>query len=364
MSSRRGDLVESSEISLSNGLVSISLSRTGRLHLHDLAHNQHFNGLLEILGVPDRGDTYTFCPSGRERVLNPLGTVERRVAADGPLVGALEGRWSVRAGTGTLDVRLVVQLFAGSPIVRCKLHLDNHARDHRIRICLPLGLDGEPFITGSQFGSTTRQAQAVEGSPLEAAVTTVPAHRFAGAVRDNRGLAFMAPGFFEAEWLDGDLHVTLLRAVGELSRNDLDTRSGHAAWPMATPLAQCPGRSVVGFALAPIQSAADVPHLWEDAFVPLQATWLRDATSLSLPAAGIELDGEGLVLSTIKPAEEGDGFVIRCCNTTDEAVQGALRFATPPSRVVRVRADEQDPAPASLTFTAAPRAWITFIVHP
>jgi len=362
--------VTSAENSLQNGLVSLTLLRSGRIDLVDQLHDERFPGLLEILGVADRGDTYTFCPDGKERVLSPTGPVERRAIASGPLYGALEASWSVRASSGTVNLRLTVQLFAGSPIARCRLHVDNHAQDHRLRVCLPLGLDGEPLTTGAQFGTMIRDRRDIEGSPLEAAVVTVPAHRYAAAMRDHRGLAFMAPGFFEAEWLDGDLHVTLLRSVGQLSRNDLDTRSGHAAWPMPTPLAQCLGGSTVAFALAPVQSVADIPGLWEDAFVPLQPIWLRDATDLAEPGDSIELDGEGLVLSTIKPAEEGDGIVIRCYNSTAHAVQGTLRFGRPRSRAVRVRADEQEPvgislgnAGRTLTFTAAPHAWVTVVVH-
>jgi len=332
--------------------------------------DHRFPGLLEILGVTDRGDTYTFCPDGRERVLSPTGSVNRRVISSGPLYGALEATWSVRTGTGPIDLRLTVQVFAASPIVRCRLHLGNQAQDHRLRVALPLGLDGEPFTTGAQFGTVLRDRPDLEGSPLEAGVATVPVHRYAAATRDHRGLAFMAPGFFEAEWLDGNLHVTLLRSVGQLSRNDLDTRSGHAAWPQATPLAQCLGGSTVAFALAPIDAVADIPALWEDAFVPLQPVWLRDATDLTAPADSIELDGEGLVLSTMKPAEEGDGIVLRCFNATAHAVQGTLRFGRPRSRAVRVRADEQEPVAVSLgnagrtlTFTAAPHAWVTLVVH-
>jgi alpha-mannosidase len=344
-----------------NDLVKVTLLRSGRLDLVDLGRNERFPGLLEILGVADRGDTYTFCPVGKERVLDPVGPVERRVAASGPLFGALEAAWTVRTATGTIGFRLTAQLFAGSPIVRCKLQVDNSAVDHRLRICLPLGLDGVPLMTGAQFGATERDQHDVEGSPLEAAVTTVPAHRFAAAIRGTRGLAFMAPGFFEAEWLDGDLHVTLLRSVGQLSRNDLDTRSGHAAWPTATPLAQCPGHSTIAFALAPIDGVSSVPGHWEDAFVPLQPVWLRDATDLTPTARSIEVEGEGLVLSTIKPAEEGAALVIRCYNTTGRTVHGTLRFAVPPARLMRARADEREPVATPFSFTAGPHAWVTFV---
>src|SRR5207249_11346267 len=100
---------------------------------------------------------------------------------------------------------------------------------------------------------------------------TAPAHGFVAAVSGARGLAVLAPGFFEYEWTPrGDLLVTLLRAVGELSRGDLPTRPGHAGWSVATPLAQCPGWTRVELAVAPVSQAAverggAPPSLREDA---------------------------------------------------------------------------------------------------
>src|SRR3989454_693429 len=91
---------------------------------------------------------------------------------------------------------------------------------------------------------------------LETPVATAPAHRFVAAAVGRRGLALLAPGFFEYEWTAaGDLVVTLLRAVGELSRGDLGTRPGHAGWPTATPLAQCLGASRGEVAIVPVAQA-------------------------------------------------------------------------------------------------------------
>ena len=83
-----------------------------------------------------------------------------------------------------------------------------------------------------------------------------------------------------------------------------------------------------------------------------------------------DLTHANAALRDMKPAEEGDGIVLRCFNATAHAVQGTLRFGRPRSRAVRVRADEQEPVAVSLgnagrtlTFTAAPHAWVTLVVH-
>ena len=55
---------------------------------------------------------------------------------------------------------------------------------------------------------------------------------------------------------------------------------------------------------------------------------------------GCTVEGEGLVLSAFKPAEDGQGAVVRCVNMRGASVRGRLRFARRLSRAVEVRADE------------------------
>ncbi len=177
---------------------------------------------------------------------------------------------------------------------------------------------------------------------------TAPAQRFVAAARGARGLAVLAPAFFEYEWTaKGDLLVTLLRAVGDLSLGRLPTRPGHAGWPTAIPGAQCLGTTRIDLALVPV-SAGDVergdhlPHLWEDAFLPLHGLWLRDASPLNPSPVDITLEGTGLVFSALKPAQTGSPMVLRCYNTTGRRAAGAWRFAQGVKTAHRVRADERE----------------------
>jgi alpha-mannosidase len=270
----------------------------------------------------------------------------RRLAA-GPLVAALEARWEVVRG---IDARLIVQLFADSPIVRATLEIDNRNRYHRLRARLITGLAGLPATAGAPFGTVERPAVSVAGAAYrrETPVRTAPAHRFVAAARGGRGIAVLAPAFFEYEWTrTGDLLITLLRAIGDLSRGDLPARPGHAGWPTAIPDAQCIGISRIDLAIAPV-SAGDVergtvlPQLWEDAFLPLHGLWLRDAAPLTVPPRSIALEGAGLVYSTLKPAQIGSPVVLRCYNATNRKAAGAWRVAHGVKTAHRVRADERE----------------------
>ncbi|MBA3346355.1 MAG: hypothetical protein H0T44_13845 [Gemmatimonadales bacterium] len=358
---------------LDNGLVEVVISPTGTLGLHDRRGGARFGDLLRLESGGDLGDSYTYAPPVPDRLRRMAAPVRTRVLAEGPLVGAIEVRGTLTAANGSIGVRLVVTLHAGSAAIRCTLELDNQASDHRLRLSFPTGVAGAPSTAGGPFGSVTRQpaGAAVRNYPRETPVATAPAQRFVAAAANGRGLAVLAPGFFEYELTHGgELLVTLLRCVGQLSREDLSTRPGHAGWPVPTPLAQCRGRERLQFGLSAVTEedvalGTTLPALWEDLFLPPRGLWLRQATPLQVAPMDLRLEGAGLVFSSLKPAEAGNGMVLRCYNATGGSTEGAWRIPFPVSAVHRVRADEREPtslpAPGGggVRFSAGPHEIVT-----
>jgi mannosylglycerate hydrolase len=335
--------------SLDNGIVALTVGRDGTVTLADRRTGLLYPALLGLESAGDAGDTYTWAPRARDRLRRMTGPVSVRVLARGPLVAALEVGGRLVCATGWVDARLVLTLHAGSPALRCTLHLDNRATDHRLRLRVPTGVPAMAAVAGSQFGAVVRPAVTGELGryPRETPVTTAPAQRYVAIAGGPRGLAVLAPGFFEYDLArNGDLRITLLRSVGQLSRGDLTTRPGHAGWPTPTPEAQCLGRDRLQLAIVPVEAAdvaagSTLPELWEDVFVPPRAVWLRQATPLTAPVWDVRLEGSGLVFSAAKPPEEADGLVLRCWNARAEPVAGTWRFGRPVARAQRLRADER-----------------------
>jgi alpha-mannosidase len=298
------------------------------------------------------------------------------VLARGPLVATLEIRSILACGSGQVAARLLLTLHAHSAALRCTVELDNRATDHRLRLRVPSGVPAMPAVAGGPFGPVTRQAAIADGAkyPRETPVTTAPAQRYVAVASGLRGLALLAPGFFEYELADdGDLRMTLLRCVGQLSRADLSTRPGHAGWPVPTPEAQCAGVDRLQLALVPVgaadlQAGSALPELWEDVFLPPRALWLRQATSLRSPGLDVRLEGSGLVLSAVKPGAAG-GLVLRCYNAGAEPAEGSWRLGRAAGRAELVRADERGARALTLAdggrsipFRAGPRAIVTVLV--
>ena len=351
---------------LRNDLLAATLETDGTLTLEDRASGARYAGLLQLESDGDAGDTYTFAPVPGSRRMAGAPMRVRAVAA-GPLAASIEA--SIEFAGVRVGIRLI--LLAGERFIRCVIDLDNRARNRRLRLRLPTGIVSDVAVAGAPFGAARRHAAPPPGSAMEAAVATAPAHRWVAAARGARGLAMLAPGFFEYEWTGRDLLVTLLRSVGDLSRGDLATRTGHAGWVTPVPEAQCIGRDRIELAISPcgardLMETERMEERWEDAFLPARGMWLRDAEGLAVREGRIELEGEGLVVSALKPAADGDGTILRCWNARDTPVSGRWRITPPPVRADRTWSDERPGEAASLEtggtigFRAAPGEIVSF----
>ena len=367
-----------------NGRLAATVERTGTVVLEDPALGIRFPGLLALESERDIGDCYSFCPVRGDRPRRPNRAVRPRVTAGGPFVGSLSWRTGMSCGEGKgrgqgrVNAGFDLEAVGDAPVIRIRLALDNRAKDHRLRLRFPVGLRRASALAGAQFGACAREplAPGRRSAMAEWPVATAPAHRWVAAAKGDRGLVVLAPGFFEYEWTrEGDLLVTLLRAVGELSKPDLPSRPGHAGWPTPTPLAQCLGSEDIELGLAAVR-AADLAEpdrlerLWEDLFVPPHTYWIRDSTAGAVKVAtAVELEGHGLVFSACFAGNEPGELVLRCFNHLDLPVKGAWRLSRPIARASRIRADgtllhelSAGPDPTRVELTASEREIVTVSV--
>ena len=323
--------------------------------------------VLALETQADQGDAYTV--SARGSVQRLKGPVQWQPLAEGPLIAALRGSWR----EADVEVQVLLELRHEEPFLRVRFDLSNHGVNRRIRARLPVG--GAPHaLAGAAFGFERRGRPAPSQWSGEQATFTAPAQRLVAAAGTRGGMALLVPGHLEYELTDdGDLLWTMLRSVGDLSLADLPERPGHAAWPTPVPGAQCLGSSSCSLALLPCTPPqADDPvflsQAWEAVFLGPHGAWYRGRRAGKSSAGQIELTGHGLVVSSIKPALNGSGTILRACNLTQAEVRGAWQVAPAPAEAWRVRADETRTAPLEVTgeaipFRAGPRELVTIWVR-
>ena len=136
---------------------------------------------------------------------------------------------------------------------------------------------------------------------------------------------------------DGTIAITLLRAVGWLARFDLRRRPIPAGPIMPVAGAQCLGVFETNLSLL---TDGD-PRASGDAAAGLWGVLGGPGASLPPDRPLLALEPRELLLSACKPAERGEGIVVRVLNPTDRPRTAILRLGVPVDHVVPVRLDEQ-----------------------
>lgn len=307
---------------------------------------RQFRGLGRLEDRGDRGDTYDtdlLAPDevrvaevDVRRFRHPSGIARLAIRRVLEVGAALAPDRERREGRARVEVVLTLRVAPGVPRVDVEVGIDNGARDHRLRLLLPTDGGGGPFETASTFDVARRTPGALPSDGwIHPAPETFPCQGWVHA----GGLTAVAPGLNEAQVLDdGTIALTLLRAVGDLSRHDLRSRPGPAGPGNATPGAQCLGPLALSLSLFAGCNAAAA----RDAELGLRAAFAGDAPLAPEDTPLLSLSPPAVVLSAVKPAEEGNGFVVRVLNPTDEPVRATIACRVPFDRAEPVRLDETE----------------------
>jgi mannosylglycerate hydrolase len=299
-------------------------------------------GCNRLVDGGDGGDTYNYSPPTVDRVVDQpsevrvdlvdAGPVRARIAVRAryelPLAAVGNERSCARRTdeTAAVEIETTLELRPAERFVRVRVELDHHVRDHRLRAHFPLpasvtGSDAECAFTVVHRGLTA------EGGPNEVGLPTFVSRRFVDCSDGSTGLALLHDGLLEYEVItdddDGDggteLALTLLRAVGYLSRSELSLRPNPAG-PLA-PLEgpQVQGRHVVEYAVLPHRGDWRTAELYDAAdelLVPLECVRAGGAPGASLAPTGQVLTVDGAEVSAVL-RDEG-ALAVRVFNASPE----------------------------------------------
>jgi alpha-mannosidase len=363
---------------LRNAALVVTVDDTGAVTLQHLESRRCIAPLIDFVAEADVGDLYT--PAPRERPYAVTFRGVRRVHR-GPLRGELALRFriadaSTPAPRGHVDVAVHLILDAGAPALRLSIRGENRRTDHRLRLVVRSDAPGDSVWADAAFGPVRREPIVVseKESAVELPPPTAPLHRYVSRFTESGGVTLISDGLAEYEARDdGSFLVTVVRAVGTLSRSGLPERPGHAGWPVPTPGAQCLGPFAAELAVFPhgprLRPTIDaIERAADDVLLPLAGTTLRSALGVAEPVSGVELFGAGLAFSTLKESEDGEWLVLRCVNVRDDEVEGrwGVPFEIAETRLARLDETIMSELAFSgreIPFLAAPRGIVTILVR-
>ena len=325
----------------------------GTLTLSDKRSRAVYAGLNRFVDGGDCGDEYNYSPPLNNTLVR-TGHLRRLEVKGGAVQQSIEIELSLSVPRELapdrkarspemvdLPITTRISLAAGVPRVDIHTEVTNQARDHRLRVHFPAPFSAQEADFDGHFEIVRRPLAlpAFDDTWVEQPRPEKPQRAFTSLSDGKIGLTIANRGLPEAEALKtssgpAEIAVTLLRCVGWLSRSDFTTRKGHAGPGEETPGAQLPGKHAFDYAILP-QSGGVLPFEQAYAFqAPLRSVYAPlHAGSLPAISSLVQVSPPEFVLSAIKTAEDGKGWIVRGYNLTDRPLEVKLAPWRPFSRV-------------------------------
>jgi mannosylglycerate hydrolase len=362
-----------------NFIVEASKS-TGTLTITDKKTNVVYSDLNRFVDGGDAGDTYNVSPPASDSLHTPR-PVSLRVFRHG-LVQAIEIKYMLKVPAELsrdrksrsrnmveIPINTRVSVFPGGDRVDIHTEVENTAQDHRLRVHFPAPISA---LTADYEGHYEVVRRAV-GVPekgqnwAESPRPEAPQRSFTDVTNGEIGLMIANRGLPEAEVIspanDGnaEIAITLLRCVGWLSRDDMPVRQGHAGPGFPTPSAQMAGKWAFEYSIIPHKG--DWKEACKHAFAfetPLRAVGASlHAGELPLQGSFIAHAPDAFLISAVKEAEDGEGYIVRGYNPTSAEIQvnlkplGAFRIATRVNMAEDAMAALDSDKDGNITFSAS-----------
>lgn len=346
-----------------NQFFRVKFAADGTFVLYHKATKRQYGPLNVLEDSADVGDAYDFAPAKGASILSrnrrgkmklvhrsPLA-VEVEVKTVLPLPAKFERERNRRSKKNVAcQVQWKFTITASSPAVQVEMTLHNLAEDHRLRLHAPTSIASTTSLAGQAFHLAERPLKKSSGKDwIQPPAPTSPMQRLC-AVEDRRGgLAVLAQGLFEYEALKErngvTLAVTLLRAVGWLSRPDLSTRPDNAGPQYVAPEAQCLGKHKFQYAFLPYSGGARTNNLASQSQayrVPMLEEQCAGRNS-NQPAeySLLQCEPEALVVTAIKKCEQRNTTIVRLYNASSERVKGKVVWGAPLTHAWRVNLAEE-----------------------
>ncbi|TMC43740.1 MAG: hypothetical protein E6J23_09605, partial [Chloroflexi bacterium] len=330
----------------------VEIEADGSFVIVDMATGDRSGRQNRLISEGDRGDEYTYSYAGptvgSEGIVGPCATSidGDRATATVELVLRLPARLRddrLARSPELVDcpVNVEISLDAGERRVDVTLVVDNRASDHRLRVLCETGTRALTHQSGAAFARLERSNRfEVRKRWIEPPTSEACLHDFVAVKGATKGLAVGVDGLREYSVLHdgGTIAITLLRAVGFLSRGDLPERKGHAGPELATPSAQCIGTRSYRYAVVPLDERNDVSRAARVVHEWLSPPLTVSGDGRSRGVISLVEPGTPLVMTALRAGPDGS-LVVRIANPQREDVSGTLRFdrAVRASRPVDLR---------------------------
>ncbi|MFP4499527.1 MAG: glycoside hydrolase family 38 C-terminal domain-containing protein [Candidatus Hydrogenedentota bacterium] len=337
-----------------NERIRIEVHPNGTVTLTHLASGKVFENLFTYEDSGDAGDGWTRGPLVNDLVFyGPGDSVAVAVDEDGPLrtVFRIERTFHLPTRTGKdshvraeerTPLHVIDRLYVEKhrPGLRVRTTIVNTIRDHRLRVLFPTHIPAEKSFAETPFAFVERDiAIPPETATWQERVHPETAFTSVCGLQDGKvGLALLAPtGLHEyavTETEDRSLALTLFRATLRTVMTNGEPDGQLLGAPMHFDYTLLPFSG-------PLHPADALRRVASDQV----AIHIHQTAQPGPDVSHVQVEGDGVVVTALKPAADTAGGVIRLWNPGNTAQSARVHCCKPVKTAQHVNLDEQVGAP-------------------
>ncbi|MBD3289194.1 hypothetical protein GF337_10350, partial [candidate division KSB1 bacterium] len=244
-----------------------------------------------------------------------------------------------------LPITSLITLRKGSPRLDIMMHFENHARDHRLRVCFPTAMKASTVDVETAFDVVSRDIELPDTRDWVEPVTGTQPHLSFFDLSDKKsGLAVISHGLVEYEVQDNEsrtMILTLLKGVRypkvglPMDRVERLEQSG----------SQCPGKHTCSYSLFPHEGdwqQGQVHQYTYRHFTPVKLAQCGiSGGDLPVTSGLLKIEPEALVLSALKKCDTRDSVILRFFNPTSKEFDANINFRQPLKQVFKTILNEE-----------------------
>lgn len=249
-------------------------------------------------------DAWDIDPSFEDRQEEVTGDTTIEVTETGPLRVSVRATTTWRSSTIVQDIRLA----AHSNRIDFVTKVDWHEQHTLLKAAFPVTIQAPTAQFDSQWGMVERAT--TRDTSFDAARFEVPAQKWAQLRDESYAVALLNDCKYGYDVRDTTMRITLIK-----SSTSPDPQADQGAHSFT-------------YSLLPIAGAKSdiLHHEAYDLNAPLRV--IADGSRRS-PTTGplVTSDAKNVIVQTVKPSEDGPGFVVRLFEATGLSTQATLRFS-------------------------------------
>lgn len=335
---------------MANKYLDVSVNSDGTFNLTDKATGRTFENMGSFEDGGDVGDYWQRVEPTSNRIYSSLGAkCDIYLACDGPLLtqyvcelvmnvpqkAVTDGRFknSRSDNYGQIKIKTTLTLKADCPYLEVDIEVDNAVKDHRLRVCMPTGIQASHSDAQGHFNIDRRPiGRDYNNGKRDGQMSTLPMQNFVSLCDGSAGISFLNRNLIEFEVSEDAgriVYLTLLRCV----EVNICTEGRCGTVETGAEGPQCLGRHKFSLAVYPHSGSLHQSNLYgvmESYTLPPRMYQMSRTNGGTLPPAMsmMRLTNPLVQLSCVKKAQDGDGLIARIYNPTDDIQKCDISFAS------------------------------------